>query len=130
MPKKKTTNRRTLGAAAVLALRCFTDPNTGEYWKSKIKPSTDDGQFLIEREDAFGYFKGVHLNSRERIYGRCSEGGIWFVRPDFDPKYLYKGRFVEDKKLDGTRTTIPTFAQLASNTKAVVSDEWEADKTT
>ena len=131
MAKKKASKKKTNKGAAALTFDCHTDPILLESWKSKVNSTTqNDGAFVIDTEDALGYFHGIHINTLERIYGRCSGNGLWFVRPEEDPLYLYKGRFAGVKKLKGKRVLIPVSFQGKRSLKVLAADDWEADKTT
>lgn len=124
---KRTTKKKN--TATVAAYECRTDPILLESWVSKVGGS-GDGRYLIDEEDSLGYFNGLHLPSAERIFGRCSGNGIWFVRPADDPIYMFKGKFAGAKKLKGKRNGISMTLRKQAVPKTLAADDWEADKIT
>src|SRR5687767_13298071 len=89
--------------------------NTSDFlWDSVLNGVTDDGKISVGPEDAStGDFDGDHLNSSQRIRGRCTPEGMWFHVPAHRPQYFYNGKFTDDtcKKIHGTRTRLGTFVK-------------------
>ena len=121
-------------------VNCKNNPgDPTDRWESTINAGTPDGRFIIDRENEEGDCSGKHEvgNSARNVEGKCDGKMMWLLVPVEDPEFLYVGRYVGARRIEGFRFTLADLVNTNSkadltkrkdNLLAAGGDEWVADK--